>query len=290
LIKMALKTFKPTTPTRRHTVLVDRSMLSKAKPQKKLTVSQKESAGRNSYGRVTVRHRGAGVKRQYRVVDFKRDKYNVPAVVEALEYDPNRTAFLALLKYADGERRYIVAPDNLTVGTKVISGEDAPLEVGNHLPLSKIPQGTMVHSVEVMPKAGAILGRSAGSTIQVMGGDKGYVQLRMPSGEIRLVKGECYATIGSVSNPDHKNEKLGSAGRKRRMGVRPAVRGVAMSYKHPHGAGQGKSGRHGTGGPAKDRWGNKVGTRTRKHRKPTSKFIVKRRPTTNKHKSYKTII
>ncbi|MBL8014920.1 MAG: 50S ribosomal protein L2 [Candidatus Doudnabacteria bacterium] len=288
---MGIKVLKPTTPTARHTVLIDRSELHKGQPLKSLVSKLNSKAGRNNTGKTTMRHQGAGVKKQYRIVDFKRDKLDIPAVVERLEYDPNRSAFLALLKYADGERRYIIAPDTLTVGTEIKStAAEAPIQVGNNMPLAKIPQGTFVHSVEVMPGQGAVVGRSAGTMIQVMGGDKGYIQLRMPSGEIRLVSEECRATIGNVSNPDHKNVKLGSAGRNRRKGVRPTVRGVAMSYIHPHGAGQGKSGRHGTGGPAKDLWGNKVGKRTRRHRRVTSKFIVRRRPETNAFKKYKTVI
>ncbi len=287
---MALKKFKPTTPTRRHTVLVDTKHLSMKNPEKQLVARGKKRTGRNNQGKITMRHRGGGVKRKYRVIDFKRDKFDIPGVIEALEYDPNRNAFIALILYKDGERRYIIAPDGLSVGDEVISGEEAPIRAGSARPLSKIPQGTMVHCVELTPGNGAQLARSAGISVQVMGGDKGYIQLRMPSGEIRLVLGECYATIGSVSNPDAKNVKLGSAGRKRRKGIRPTVRGVAQSYKHPHGGGQGKGGRHGTGGPAKDPWGNKVGTRTRKHRKPTSKFIVRRRPSKHKFKKYKTII
>lgn len=288
---MALKTFRGTTPTRRHTVLVDRSELSKVEPYAPLTVSQKERAGRNNLGRITIRHRGGGAKKAYRIIDFKRDKHNISAVVETLEYDPNRSAFIALVRYADGERRYILAPEGLSVGMTIISGTaNVPVQVGNSLPLKEIPQGTMVHAVEMVPGQGAKLGRSAGTQLQVMGTDKGYVILRLPSGEIRVARETCMATVGVVSNQDHKNVRLGSAGRKRRLGFRPGVRGVAMSYKHPHGAGQGKSGRHGTGGPAKDRWGNKVGVRTRKHRKTTSKFIVRRRPATNKFKKYKTII
>ena len=287
---MALKKYNPTTPTQRHTVLIDRSELAKGGPLKKLSKPQKSKAGRNHAGRITVRHRGGGVKKQYRVIDFKRDKHNIPAEVEQIEYDPNRSSYIALLKYADGERRYIIAPEGAEPGDTLVSGSEVPVEAGNAMPLSKIPQGTYVHAVEMFPGNGAIIGRSAGSSIQVMGGDKGYIQLRMPSGEIRLVREECYATIGNASNPDHKNQKLGSAGRKRRKGFRPAVRGVAMSYKHPHGGGQGKGGRHGTGGPAKDRWGNKVGTRTRRHRRTTSKFIVRRRPSKHKFKKYKTVI
>lgn len=287
---MAIKNYKPTTATLRHKIGVDRSELSNKGPYKPLVKAWKESAGRNNRGRVTMRHRGAGVKKQLRVVDFKRNKYGVPATIETLEYDPLRTAFLALLKYADGERRYIIAPDGMKVGDTVMSGPETPLEPGNNTKLSRIPQGSFVYSVELFPGEGAKIGRSAGTSIQVMGGDQGYIQLRMPSGEIRLVNENCYATIGMASNPDHKNEKYGSAGSRRHKGIRPAVRGVAMSYKHPHGAGQGKSGRHGPGGPAKDRWGNKVGTRTRKHRRVTSKFIVKRRPSKHNFKKYKTVV
>lgn len=288
---MALKKLGPKTPGSRHAAIVDKSHLSKKKPEKSLIKPNKKKAGRNNTGKITVRHRGGGVKTKYREIDFKRDKYDIPAEVEALEYDPNRTAFIALLKYADGERRYILAPEGMQAGDKVVSGtKDVPFKVGNTMPLNQIPQGTMVHAVEMWPGQGAILARSAGSSLQVMGGDKGYVQIKMPSGEIRLVKETSMATIGIVSNIDHKNQKLGKAGRKRRKGVRPTVRGVAMSYKHPHGAGQGKKGKATIGGPAKDFWGNKVGKRTRKHRKTTSKFIVRRRPSKHKFKKYKTIV
>lgn len=288
---MALKKFKPKTPSLRHTVLVDKSGLSKDRPHKPLLAPLKSKAGRNNSGKITVRHRGGGVKKNYRVIDFKRDKFDIPAGVESIEYDPNRTAFIALLKYADGERRYIIAPDKVKVGDVLLSGEkDVDIKPGNAMPLKAIPQGTYVHAVEMYPGQGALIGRSAGTAVQVMGGDKGYVQLRMPSGEQRLVKETCFATIGTTSNPDQKNVKLGKAGRKRRKGFRPSVRGVAMSYGHPHGAGQGKGGRHGSGGPKKDAWGNKVGTRTRKHKNPTSKFIIRRRPEKNRFKKYKTII
>lgn len=287
---MALKKLRPTTASNRHTVLIDRSELSKVDPFPALVAPRKSKAGRNSYGRVTIRHRGGAVKKHYRIIDFDRSKRNIEGVVETVEYDPNRTAFIALVKYADGERRYILAPDGLKVGEKIEAGDDVEIKIGNALPLKKIPQGTYVHSVELYPGKGAMVARSAGTTIQVMGGDKGYIQLKMPSGEYRLVKGECYATIGTVSNVDQKNVKLGKAGRKRRKGFRPTVRGVAMSYKHPHGGGQGKSGRHGTGGPAKDRWGNKVGKRTRRDKRQSSKFILRRRPGKNKFKTYKTVI
>jgi large subunit ribosomal protein L2 len=287
---MALKILKPTTPGQRHTVLVDRRDLTKKDPERKLTVSIKRSRGRNNQGKITTRHKGGGVKRKYRIIDFKRDKIGIPAVVEALEYDPNRTAFIALLKYSDGERRYILAPDEIKVGDEVVSGEEAPIKPGNALPLKNIPQGLFVHAIEMQPGRGAVIARSAGTSAQVMGGDKGYVQLKMPSGEYRLVKETCMATLGIVSNPDHKNVKLGKAGRKRLMGIRPSVRGVAMSVGHPHGGGQGKGGRHGTGRPATSYSGVKQGKRTRRNKKPTSKFIIRRRPEKNKFKKYKTII
>ncbi|KXK26183.1 MAG: 50S ribosomal protein L2 [candidate division WS6 bacterium OLB20] len=289
---MALKLYKPTTPTRRHTVLIDYRKLTKKSPEKALTENVKYSAGRNTRGKQTVRGKGGRVKRKYRVIDFARDKHDVPATVEAIEYDPNRTAFIALLKYADGERRYILAPQGLKVGDEVTAGEKAEIKLGNSLPLKKIPAATYVHNVELLPGKGGTMGRSAGTEIQIQGGAKGYVQLKLPSGEIRLVREECYATIGTLSNADNKNKKLGKAGRKRKMGVRPTVRGVAQSgATHPHGDGQGKSGRHGTGGPAKDKWGNPVGKRTRRNKR-TNKFIVRRRPNKNgrKSKKYKTII
>lgn len=290
---MAIRILKPTTATRRHTVVLDRKAdITRKKPVKRLVKNLNYMAGRNANGRVTVRHRGGRVKRMYRMVDFMRDKYDIAATVEAIEYDPNRSANIALLKYADGERRYILAPTELVVGSSVISGENVPIRIGNAMPLKKIPAGMFVHNVETTRHQGGIIGRSAGATIQIQGGTKGYVQLKMPSGEIRLIREENYATVGIVGNLDHKNIKIGKAGRKRKMGIRPTVRGVAMSGgKHPHGDGQGKSGRHGTGGPAKDRWGNRVGKRTRKN-KLTNKFIIHRRPVSNgrKFKKYKTII
>jgi len=287
---MALKKFKPTTPTLRHTTLVDKSHLSKRGPIKSLTSVVKSTGGRNNKGKITVRHKGGAVKKLYRIIDFKRDKRDIKGYVESLEYDPNRTAFIALIKYVDGARRYILAPDGVAIGDEVVSSEEAPIRNGNAMPLKHIPQGSFVHAVEMYPGRGALIARSAGTNVQVMGSDKGYVQLKMPSGEYRLVRETCYATLGVVSNQDQKNVKLGKAGRRRRKGVRPGVRGVAMSWGHPHGGGQGKGGRHGTGGPKKDLWGNKVGTRTRKDKKPSSKFIIKRRPAKNKFKKYKTII
>lgn len=291
---MAVKKLKPTTSTRRHTVLVDYSKrLTKGKKaEKKLTRNLKKNAGRNTSGSISVRHRGGRVKRKYRDIDFKRDKHDVPAVVEAIEYDPNRTSNIALLKYADGERRYILCPEKLNEGDEVMAGEKAPIKPGNALPLKKIPSGTFVHNIEMKPGQGGIIGRAAGAAIQIQGGAKGYIQLKMPSGEVRLVKETCYATIGNVGNLDHKNEKVGKAGRNRRRGIRPTTRGVAMSGgKHPHGDGQGKGGRHGTGGPAKDPWGNRLGKRTRKN-KQTDKYIVKRRTSRKgrRFKKTKTII
>lgn len=288
---MALKKFNPTSPGVRHAVLIDRSELSKVAPYKKLTEKIISQGGRNNQGRITIRHKGgSGVKNLYRRIDFKREKHGIEGVVETIEFDPNRTAFIALIKYKDGDKRYILAPDTVKVGTKVLSGGEVPIKPGNATMLKNIPQGTTVHAVEMFPGKGAMIARSAGTSIQVMGGDKGYVQLKMPSGEYRLVKDTCFATIGNVSNPDNINVKFGKAGRRRNKGVRPGVRGVAMSTKHPHAGGQGKSGRHGTGGPKMDRYGNRVGTRTRKGKNKNNKFIIRRRAEKNKFKSYKTVI
>jgi large subunit ribosomal protein L2 len=287
---MALKKFRPTSPGVRHAILIDRRHLSNVKPHRALVTSFKKAGGRNNTGQITMRHQGGGAKQLYRFIDFARSKHGVKGEVETVEYDPNRTAFIALIKYADGDRRYILAPDGLKVGDNVMSGPDASIAIGNALPLSKIPQGTFVHAVELYPNKGATIARGAGTVIQVMGGDKGYVQLKMPSGELRLVKETCYATIGTVSNPDQKNVKFGKAGRKRLKGIRPTVRGVAMSTKHPHAGGQGKGGRHGTGGPKSDRWGNKIGTRTRRGKSSTNKYIVRRRPETNKFKKTKSLL
>lgn len=289
---MALKQHKPTTPTRRHTELLDYSVLTSSKPHKKLTKTVNYNAGKNFRGKQTVRHRGGRVKRQYRVIDFNRSKFDVPATVETIEYDPYRSANIALVKYADGERRYILAPLNLNVGDTVISGEKVAVKIGNAMRLKNIPAATFVHNIETTRGNGGIIGRAAGSAIQIQGFTKDYAQLKMPSGEIRLVRSDCLATVGTVGNIDSKNVKLGKAGRKRRMGFRPTVRGVAMSGgKHPHGDGQGKSGRHGPGGPSKDRWGNPVGKKTRNN-KVTNKYIIQRRPNKKgrKHKKYKTIV
>lgn len=287
---MALKKYKPTTASMRHTILVDRSELHKGRSLKRLTKKLNKSTGKNNQGRITTRHKVSKVKKLYRIIDLKRDNYGITGVVDRIEYDPNRSAFIALIKYSNGDWRYILAPNGLKVGAIVQSGADAPVSIGNAMPLSKIPQGTYIHAVSIRPNEKATIGLAAGTTIQLMGAREDYVQLKMPSGEIRLFKNTCYATIGTVSNPDRKNEKLGKAGRKVKRGIKPTVRGVAMSYKHPHGAGQGKSGRHGTGGPKKDIYGNTVGTRTRKKRNPTNKFIVKRRTEKNKFRSFKTIV
>jgi large subunit ribosomal protein L2 len=278
---MGVKSYKPTTPTRRHTNLEDRSHLSKKKPQKSLTYGKRKKAGRNAKGRITVRHRGGGVKRKIRIIDHKKDKIDVPGEVEALEFDPNISANIALIKYADGERRYVIAPRGLEVGQKIISSEDADPKVGNTLMLKNIPTGTPVHDVELTKGKGGQLGRSAGTAIFVQGMDPSgkYVQVKMPSGEIRLVAANCFATIGQVGNEEHMNVKIGKAGRKRRLGIRPTVRGTAVHPgQHPHGGGEGRS-QAGTGyGGAKDIYGNRIGKRTRKNKK-TDKYIIKRRKT-----------
>ena len=275
---MSIKTFKPTTPSRRQmTVSGFDGIDKKAKPEPKLTETLKKSAGRNSYGRITVRHRGGGNKRKYRVIDFKRDKHDMFATVLRLEYDPNRSANIALLEYEDGERRYILAPVGLKAGDKVESGANADIKEGNALPLSSIPVGTMIHNIELHPGNGAQLVRSAGTAAQLMAKEGGDAQIRMPSGEVRIVRTNCMATIGQVGNIDHANINIGKAGRKRHMGWRPTVRGSVMNpCDHPHGGGEGRApvGRPGPVTP----WGKPaLGYKTRKKKNPTSKFIVKRR-------------
>jgi large subunit ribosomal protein L2 len=273
---MPLKGFKPTTPGTRGLVLVDRSSLYKGKPVKKLTEGLTKKAGRNNKGRITARRRGGGHKRRYRIVDFKRRKFDVPATVERLEYDPNRTAFVALIRYQDGEQSYILAPQRLQVGDTVISGDRADIKPGNAMPLANIPIGTIVHNVEMKPRKGGQIARAGGTYVQLVGRDAGYAQLRLSSGELRMVRGECMATIGAVSNPDQANIKLGKAGRKRWLGKRPSVRGVAMNpVDHPHGGGEGRSsgGRH----PVTP-WGKPTkGKRTRMKNKPSDKLIIRRR-------------
>lgn len=272
---MALKTYKPTTPGQRGLVLIDRSELWKGRPVKTLTEGLSQKGGRNNTGRITARRRGGGAKRLYRIVDFKRRKYDVPATVERIEYDPNRSANLALLLYADGERRYIVAPKGMQAGESVISGSEAPIKRGNTLPLKNIPVGTVVHCIEMKPGKGAQMARSAGASAQLVAREGHYATLRLRSSEIRKIHIDCRATVGEVGNTEHNLEKLGKAGAKRWRGVRPKVRGVAMNpVDHPHGGGEGRSsgGRH----PVTP-WGVPTkGHRTRKNRR-TNRLIVKRR-------------
>lgn len=279
---MALKESKPTTPTRRHTVLLDnRKRLTKKKPEKALLKNVTYNAGRNAKGRITTRHKGGRVKRRLRIIDFKREKVGVKGLIKAIEYDPNRSANLALVVYEDGEKRYILAPDGIEVGTTVVTAEDAPIRVGNVLPIKSIPSGMAVHNIELVRGNGGQLCRSAGNSAQIMGLSGEYVQIKMPSGEIRLVYGDNYATIGEVGNSDHSNVKLGKAGRKRHMGVRPSVRGMAMHAKeHPHGGGEGKGQ---IGGQKKDVYGNRAGLKTRKNKR-TNKFILRRRSTRRRPK------
>jgi large subunit ribosomal protein L2 len=279
---MALKKYKPVTPGQRQLVLVDRKGLHKGGPVKKLTEGQKSFAGRNNDGRITVRWRGGGHKQRYRIVDFRRTKHDMPAVVERLEYDPNRTSFIALIKYKDGELAYIIAPQRLAVGDTVVSGDKVDVKPGNAMPLGAMPVGTIVHNIEMKPGKGAQLARAAGAYAQYLGRDAGYALLRLGSGEVRRVSLECKATVGAVSNPDHMNESLGKAGRNVWRGRRPSVRGTAMNpIDHPHGGGEGrtKGGRH----PVTP-WGKPTkGARTRKN-KTTSKFIVRTRHARKKKK------
>ena len=272
---MALKTFKPMTPGQRNLVLVDRSSLWKGRPVKTLTEGLTGKGGRNNHGRITARRRGGGHKRLYRVVDFKRQKTDVPATVERIEYDPNRSAFIALLRYEDGEQSYILAPQRISVGDTVISGDQVDVKPGNAMPLANTPIGTIVHNVEMKRGKGGQIARAAGTYVQLVGRDSGYAILRLNSGETRMVRAECMATVGAVSNPDNANIKLGKAGRKRWMGKRPSVRGVAMNpVDHPHGGGEGRTsgGRH----PVTP-WGKPTkGKRTRSNRR-TDKHIVRSR-------------
>ena len=275
---MGIKTFRPTTASRRYkTVLV--SDLSDQAPPKALLKPIKKKAGRNSHGHITARHRGGGHKRKYRIIDFKRDKHNIPAVVSAISYDPNRSARIALFTYKDGEKRYVVAPDNLKVGQTVVSGPDADISVGNAMPLSRIPLGMVVHNVELRPGKGAQIARTAGTQVEIMAKENDYVQLKMPSGEIRLVRHECYATIGQVGNTDHQKVVLGSAGRSRCLGWRPYVRGACMNpVDHPNGGGEGKSKSGGGWHQMRSPWGNGIkGQKTRKIKKQSSRLILKRR-------------
>lgn len=273
---MAVKKYKPVTPGMRGRTGYTFEEITKDKPERSLVKTLRKTGGRNTYGRITVRHRGGGHKRKYRMVDFKREKVNIPAKVAAIEYDPNRTARLALLHYADGEKRYIIAPVGLRVGDKVMSGSEAEIAPGNTLPLSSIPTGTRIHNIELKIGAGGQLVRSAGTSARLIAKEGKYGQVRLPSGEIRLIQQECMATIGQVGNVDHGNIKLGKAGRKRHLGIRPTVRGTAMTPRdHPHGGGEGKSP---VGMPSpKSPWGQKTrGYKTRRNKR-TGKYIVRDR-------------
>lgn len=274
---MAIKNYKPNTAGRRNMSVIDYSELSKVAPEKSLLLPMNKHAGRNSYGRITVRHRGGGNRRKYRIIDFKRQKFDVPGKVLTLEYDPNRSSHIALVQYADGEKRYILAPQGLKVGQEVVAGTNADIKIGNALPLLSIPVGTFVHNIELHPGKGAQLARAAGIMAQLMAKEGKMALLRLPSGELRNVPAECMATIGQVGNIDHENVKIGKAGRKRNMGWRPQVRGSVMNpCDHPHGGGEGKSpvGRPGPTTP----WGKPaLGYKTRSKKKASNKYIVKRR-------------
>ena len=273
---MAIRNYKPTTPGRRKMSTLTNEEITKSTPEKSLTVTLKKNSGRNNQGKITVRHQGGGVKRKYRIIDFKRDKKDITGVVASIEYDPNRTANIALINYMDGEKRYIIAPKNLKVGDKVVSGENVDIKVGNALPIMNIPVGTVIHNIELRPGKGAALARSAGSSAQILGREGKYVMIRLSSGEQRKVLGTCMATIGVVGNEDASLVKLGKAGRKRHMGIRPTVRGSVMNPNdHPHGGGEGRApvGRKAPLTP----WGKPaLGYKTRNNKK-TDKFIVRRR-------------
>ena len=273
---MAIRNFKPTTNARRKMSTLVNEEITKTTPEKSLVVSMKKISGRNNQGHITVRHHGGGEKRKYRIIDFKRNKYNIPGHVASIEYDPNRTANIALINYLDGEKRYIIAPKDLKVGMEVVSGENVDIKVGNALPLMNIPVGTVIHNIELRPLKGGELARSAGSSAQILGREGNYVMVRLSSGEQRKVLGTCYATIGEVGNADHELVKLGKAGRTRHMGIRPTVRGSVMNPNdHPHGGGEGRApvGRKGPVTP----WGKPaLGYKTRV-KKASDKLIVRRR-------------
>ena len=272
---MALKQFNPTTPSQRQLVLVDKSKLHKGRPVKSLVQGLTKSGGRGGGGRIAVRFRGGGAKRLYRMIDFKRRKFDVPATVQYLEYDPNRSAFIALIKYEDGELAYILAPQRLKAGDTIIAAEKVDVKPGNASPLRSMPIGTIIHNVELKPEKGGQIARSAGTYAQLVGRDAGYAQIRLGSGELRMVADSCMATVGAVSNPDHMNENLGKAGRVRHMGFRPHVRGVAMNpVDHPHGGGEGRTsgGRH----PVTP-WGKPTKGRKTRTNKTTDKFIIRSR-------------
>jgi large subunit ribosomal protein L2 len=272
---MALKSYKPTTPSQRNLVIVDRSALYSGKPVKSLVEGQNSTGGRNNHGRITSRFRGGGHKQSYRLVDFKRRKFNVPGTIERLEYDPNRTAFIALVKYQDGELVYILAPQRMRIGDQVVAGPKVDIKPGNAMPLSAIPVGTIIHNVEMKPGAGGKIARAAGQYAQLVGKDAGYAQIKLMSGELRIVRGECMATIGAVSNPDNSNQSIGKAGRSRWLGRKPHNRGVVMNpVDHPHGGGEGRTsgGRH----PVTP-WGKPTkGYKTRMNKR-TDSLIIRRR-------------
>lgn len=272
---MGLKKFKPTSPGTRSLIITDRSELWKGKPEKTLTEGLRKSGGRNNKGRVTARHIGGGHKRRYRLIDWKRDKHDVVGTVERIEYDPNRTAFVALIQYEDGEKRYILAPQHLAVGGKIIAGEKTDVKPGNAMMLKNMPVGTIIHNVEMKPGKGGQMCRAAGAYAQLVGRDQGYAQIKLTSGELRLVRQECFATVGAVSNPDHSNTNKGKAGRNRWLGRRPHVRGVVMNpVDHPHGGGEGRT--SGGRNPVTP-WGVPTkGYKTRKN-KATDKYIIRRR-------------
>ena len=274
---MGIKTYNPYTPSRRHMTGLDFTDVTKSTPEKSLTTSLKKTAGRNNQGKITVRHRGGGVRRKYRIIDFKRRKDGIPATVTAIEYDPNRTANIALLTYADGEKAYIIAPNKLAVGATVMNGPDAEIKVGNCLPMANIPVGTEIHNIEMYPGKGGQLVRSAGNSAQLMAKEGKYATLRLPSGEMRMVPAVCRATIGQVGNIEHDLVNIGKAGRKRHMGFRPTVRGSVMNPNdHPHGGGEGKTG-IGRPGPCTP-WGKPaLGLKTRKKHKQSNKMIIRRR-------------
>ena len=274
---MAVKTFKPTTPSRRHMSVPSFAEVTKSTPEKSLIVTKKKHAGRNSYGRITVRHKGGGNKLKYRIIDFKRAETAEPATVIGVEYDPNRTAYIALLQHADGHKSYILAPAGVTDGDKVYSGADSDIKPGNTLPIANIPVGTLIHNIELYPGKGGQLVRTAGAAAQLMAKENGMAQVRLPSGEVRLVRLDCKATIGQIGNIEHETIKIGKAGKKRHMGIRPTVRGSVMNpCDHPHGGGEGRApiGRPGPVTP----WGKPaLGYKTRNKKAKTNKFIVKRR-------------
>ena len=273
---MAIRNYKPTTPGRRKMSALVNEEITTSTPEKSLVVTMKKHSGRNNQGKITVRHQGGGVKRKYRIIDFKRNKFNVPGTVASIEYDPNRTANIALINYADGEKRYIIAPKTLEVGATIESGENADIKVGNALPIINIPVGTMIHNIELRPGKGGELARSAGASAQILGREDNYVMIRLSSGEQRKVLGTCFATVGEVGNEDSSLVKVGKAGRKRHMGIRPTVRGSVMNPNdHPHGGGEGRApvGRKAPMTP----WGKPaLGLKTRK-KKQSDKFIVRRR-------------